>query len=98
MEAAVYQLLQVRRGPRVAEQALGRHDHEGLRCPGHVTGRSRCRPDPLGLPADQVEVLGSRGAVGDTDVVAGGELEEPLEAGAGVLRTLAFESMRQEQD
>ena len=45
-----------------------------------------------------MEVLGGRGAVGDADIVAGGELEEPFQAGAGVLWTLAFQSVRQQQN
>ena len=49
------------------------------------------------LPAQHVEVIGGRRAVGDLHVVLGGKLQEAFEAGAGVLRALAFVAVRQQQ-
>ena len=67
------------------QQALGRHDDQR---PLAVAPR---------LPAEQVEVLRRRGAVGHPDVALGGELEEPLEPGARVLRALALVAVGQQQ-
>ena len=70
---------------RQSQQTLRRHDDE--------------RP-PLAVPAltpEEVKVLGWRRAVGHPDVPLGGQLEEPLDPGARVLRTLALVSMRQQQ-
>ena len=41
------------------------------------------------MAAEEVEVVGGGGGVGDDPVVLGAELEEALEPGAGVLRPLA---------
>ena len=51
-----------------------------------------------GLTAEEVEVLGGGGGLGDLDVVVGGELEEALHAGAGVLGALAFVAVGEEHD
>ena len=50
------------------------------------------------LPAQDVEVVRRRRAVGDLHVVLGAHLQEALEARGGVLRTLAFVAVRQEAD
>jgi hypothetical protein len=69
----------------MAQQALRRHDDERAALPAAA---------PV---AQQVEVLRGRRAVGDADVVLGGELEEPLEAGAGMLGALSLVAVRQQQ-
>ena len=51
----------------------------------------------LHLPAQDVEVLRGRGEIADLHVVLGAELEEALEARAGMLRALAFVAVRQQQ-
>ena len=51
-----------------------------------------------GLAAQQVEVLGRGGGVGDLDVVARRKLQEPLEPGARVLRALPLVAVGQQQD
>ncbi len=72
----------------MAQQALRRqHDQ-----------RQRIGGEPQRLPAQQVEVLRRGRGVGDLDVVLGAEREEPLDAGARVLGTLAFVPVRQQQD
>jgi hypothetical protein len=48
------------------------------------------------LAAQQVEVLGSGGRVGDADVALGAEGEEALDAGTGVLRAGALVPVRQQ--
>ncbi len=45
-----------------------------------------------------MEILRGSGAVTDLNIVFGGELEEALDARTGVLRTLTFEAVRQEQN
>ena len=52
------------------------------------------RPAP---PAHQVEVLSGGRAVDDADIVLGGLLQEPLQAGARVLGAAALIAVRQEQ-
>ena len=67
LETAFGELLEPARRLGQTQQALGRHDHE--------------RPllgDPR-LAAQQMEVLGGRGAVGDADVAFRGQLQEALE-------------------
>jgi hypothetical protein len=70
----------------VAQQALGRHDHQ------------RLAEGALHLAAQGVEVLRRGGQVADLDVVLGAELQEALEVGAGVLGPLALVAVRQQQD
>ena len=74
MELAVGQLLERRGGAGQAQQALRREDDQ--------------RPRLLDqrLAAQQVEVLGRGGRVGDPDVALGGERQEALDPGARVLR------------
>ena len=70
----------------MAQQALRRqHDQ-------------RLAPAPQRLPAQEVEVLRRGRGLADLDVVLGRELQEALEAGAGVLRPLPLVAVRQEQD
>ena len=68
-----------------AQQALRRHHDE----------RPRGRVERLA--AQQVEVLRRGRAVGDADVVLRGELEEPLEPRARVLRAVALVAVREQQ-
>ena len=49
------------------------------------------------LAAQQVEVLRRRREVRDADVALGGELQEALEAGRGVLGARALVAVRQQQ-
>ena len=69
------------------QQALGREHDERKR----IDGQQRR------LPAQQVEVLRRGRAVGDPDVGVGGELQEPLGTGAGVIGPLPFVRVRQQQ-
>lgn len=71
---------------RMAQEALGRHDDE------------RFANAALHLTPEGVEVLRWGGEVADLPVAFGAELEEALEAGAGVLGALAFVTVRQEDD
>ena len=84
-EGAVGELLERRGSLLEPEQALrGHHDER----PGARVER---------LPAQQVEILRGGRAVGDPDVLLGGELQEPLEARARVLRAVALVAVRQQQ-
>ena len=67
-----------------AQQALGGEDDQ------------RPRLADQRLAAQQVEVLGGGGRVGDADVALGAEGEEALDAGAGVLRARALVAVRQQ--
>jgi hypothetical protein len=49
------------------------------------------------LAADDVEVLRSRRAVDDPDVLLRGHLHEALDPSARVLRTAAFVAVREQQ-
>ena len=49
------------------------------------------------LAAQQVEILGRGGRVGDPDVALGAERQEALDAGAGVLRPRTLVAVRQQQ-
>ena len=69
----------------VAQQPLRGHHHE----------RARARVERL--PAQEVEVLRGRRAVGDPQVLLRGELQEAFEPRARVLRAVAFVRVRQEQ-
>ena len=70
----------------MAQHALGREDDE------------RLAPFAQGLAAEQVEVLRGGGGLADLHVVAGGEVQVALDARAGVLGSLAFVAVRQQQD
>ena len=69
----------------MAQHALGREDDE------------RLAPGAQRLAAQQVEILRGGRGLADLDVVARGELQVALDAGAGVLRALAFVAVRQQQ-
>src|SRR6202166_5369904 len=58
----------------------------------------RFTPVAQGLAAEQMKVLSGVGRLRDLDVVFGGELDEALDAGAGVFRSLAFVAVRKKQD
>src|SRR5207302_474935 len=73
-----------RRRPLVAQQALGRHQEQGL------------AELPLELPAEDVEVLRRRRRITDLNVVFGAGLQEPFQPGAGMLRPLALVAVRQQ--
>ena len=73
-------------GGRIAQHALWRHDHE------------RLAPFAQRLAPQHMEVLPGGGGLADLDVVARGELQIALNAGAGMLRPLAFVSMREKHD
>ena len=73
-----------RHGALVAEKGLRRHDDERL---ANVA---------LQLPAQDVEVVGGRGAVGDLPIVLGAELEIALEPRRAVLGPLALVAVRQQ--
>ena len=69
--------------------------------PQHALGREddqRLAPGAQGLAAEEVEVLRGGRGLGDLHVVAGGELEVALHAGAGVLGPLAFVAVREQHD
>ena len=67
------------------QQALGRHHDQ------------RLAPRAQHLPAQQWKYCAGVVGLHDLDVVLGGEREEALEAGAGVLGPLPFEAVRQQQ-
>ena len=64
---------------------------------GAMMMRGRLLSLRRGLGAQKVEVLGRRGEVGDAHVLVRGELEVALQARAGVLGSLSFVAVRQEQ-
>ena len=68
------------------QQRLGRHDHQ------------RLAEVAMHLAAQDVEIIGRRGAVGDLHIVLGAELEEALRPGRAVLGPLPFIAVRQQQD
>ena len=78
----------VERRQRVAQQALGRHHAPAAA--GRGAAASACRRSRWKYCAAVVRV-------GDAQVVLGGELQEALEPGAGVLRALPFVAVRQQQ-
>src|SRR5581483_5988147 len=57
----------------------------------------RLAPRTQRLPPQHVEILRGSGGLAELDVVARGELQEALDARAGVLRPLAFVAVRQQQ-
>ena len=85
LEGALGQLRQRRGGVPETEKALRRHHHERP-CDGVER-----------LTAEQVEVLGGGGAVGDPQVLLRGQLQEPLEPGAGVLGPVSLVPVRQQE-
>ena len=69
----------------MTQQALGSHHNE------------RFAPGTQRLATQAVKVLGGSCRIDDLQVVLRGEHQEAFEPGTGVLRTLAFEAMRQQQ-
>ncbi len=69
----------------LAEQRLGREDDE------------RFAEAAQHLPAQDVEIIGRRRAVGDLDIALGAELQEALDARRAMLRSLAFIAVGQQQ-
>ena len=51
-----------------------------------------------GLAAEQVKILRGVGRLRNLNIVFRGELQEALDTGAGVFRSLAFVAMGQKQD
>ena len=86
LESSARTFVERRSHSRMAQQALGRHHDQ------------RLAPAAQRLAPQAVEVLGRGGRVDDLDVVLGGQTEEALQAGAGVLGALPFEAVRQQQD
>ena len=74
-------------GQRVAQQALGRHQHQRL---GPAAKRGS-------LQTQQVEVLCRRSAVRHYDVVLGSQLQKALEPATRMVRALAFPGVREQQ-
>ena len=68
----------------VAEQRLRRHQHQGL---AEIAAQ---------LAAQDVEIVGRRGAVTDLHVVFGAQLQVAFKPGRRVFRPLAFEAVRQQ--
>src|SRR6218665_2413938 len=85
LEAAGGELVELAHRLGAAQQALGRHDDEGL--------AQRAQH----LAAPQVEGLRGRGGVDDLEVVLGAQAQEALQTGAGVLGALALVAVGQEQ-
>ena len=78
--------LRVRHDPLVPQERLGRHQHQ------------RLAEVAVQLPAQDVEVVGGRRAVGDLPVVLGGHLQVALQPRRGVLRPLPLVAVRQQAD
>ena len=70
----------------MAQETLWGHDDE------------RLAPGTKSLSAEAVEILRGGGGIDDLQVVFGGEMEEAFEARAGMLRALALEAVREQQD
>src|SRR5215467_9598461 len=68
------------------QHAFRREDYQGL------------APSPPRLPPQHMEILRRRGRLADLYVFFSGELQEPLDARARVLRALALKAVRQKQD
>src|SRR5438045_1424107 len=71
---------------RVPQQALRREEYE----------RPWVECEQLDLAAQDVEILGGAGAVGDPQVVFRRHLQEALNARAGVLRPLTLVAVRKQ--
>ena len=84
LEGARREIRKRRHAPRMPEEALRGHDYQ------------RLPPGAEHLPAEEVEDLGRRCRRDNLDVVLGRQRQEPLEAGARMLRPLPFEAVRQE--
>ena len=80
------EFVEPRHRPLVAQQRLRRHQDQ------------RLADLALQLPAQDVEVIGRRRAVGDLHVVFGAHLQIALEPRRGMLRPLPFIAVRQQAD
>src|SRR5262245_32723709 len=69
----------------MAEKAFRSHHHE------------RLSPAAQDLPSQTMEILCRSRRLNDLNVIVRGNLQESLEARAGVFRSLPFHSMRQQQ-
>ncbi len=87
-EAAFGELARRRRHHRMPQQALRRQHDE----------RQRIDEQQRRLSPEEMEVLRGARAVGDADVDVGRQLQEALRTRAGVVRSLAFVRMREQQD
>ena len=90
LEAAVREFIQMRNGLRMAQQALRREQDQ--RFADRLVVRAAAH-----LPAQHVEILRRGGADAHLHIVFGAQLQEPFDAGAGMLRPLAFVAVRQQQ-
>ena len=70
------------------QKALRREDDE----------RERIGVEQRSLPAEDVKVLRGRRAVDEPQIGVGRQLQEPLRTRAGVVGSLPFVRMRQEED
>src|SRR5258708_34245695 len=86
LEAARAQLDDRAGGVGMTQHALGSKDDQ------------RLAPAAQRLTPQHMKILGGGGRLTDLDVLFGGGLEITLDASAGVFRTLAFVSVRQQQD
>ena len=77
---------QSRHRPLVAQQRLRRHQDQ------------RLAEVALQLPAQDMEIVSRRRDVGDLHVVFGAKLQEALEPGRRMLRSLTFIAVRQQAD
>src|SRR5438270_9501932 len=84
-ERAGREVVERRRRLLQPQQALRRHHDE----------RARSRVE--GLPAEEMEVLRRRRAIGDADVLLRRQLQEALEAGARMLGAVALVAVRKQQ-
>ena len=82
-EILVREIFNRRTGVGMAQHALGREDDQ------------RLAPVAQSLTAQEMEILRGVGRLRDLDVVLRGELDEALDAGAGMLRALAFVAVRE---
>src|SRR5438105_7694652 len=86
LEGSVGAFVQRRDDFGMAEQTFWSHDHE------------RLAPGPERLPPQAMKILCRSGRINDLEVVAGSQVKETFQSGAGVLWTLALVPVRQEQD
>src|SRR5581483_7101585 len=85
MKLAGRELVDARHRAIHAQEALGLHEHER---PAHGGHRLR---------AQQMEILRRRRGIRDLHIPLGGQLQEPLEPRARVLRAAALVAVRQQQ-
>ena len=86
LKAARGELRDLGDGGGETEEGLGRHHYE------------RLAEVAFHLAAEGMEIVGRGGDVGHLDVVLGTELEEPFETSGGVLGTLSFVAVGEEEN